>query len=364
MALVGYSDSEGSDAESAPAPPKPATPKAAKLSFQKANEPRKIKVELPTQVLKEDDAEEERPIKKAKTGGGFGGFNSLLPAPKRTAEQAKKTGLGSGISFKTSANAAFSREPVQKEAANEEQPAHLNESDDFNTEDVASQQSHMNLPKPDEEVKVVGNAMRFKPLSVANKKKPAKKKIIPGMTEAATAATSPKVVNKPLTAAVPPPPKPKVSLFSVTQEETVPSEADSMGTYEPMMSNDIPEDESTTAASTTLYEQAPANANSLDAIASDLNLSAADRRRLFGRTKGGDAALNIANFDMDAEYKRNEEMRAAGEAVEHRAVKAIAPGKHSLQQLVSAASTQREALEDAWAQGKRNRGEAGSKYGW
>lgn len=362
MALVGYSDSEGSDAESAPAPPKPAPAKAAKPSFQKTSEPRKIKVELPAQAAKEEDAEEERPIKRTKTGGGFGGFNSLLPAPKRTAEQAKKTGLGSGISFKTSANAAFSREPVQREVVDEERSAYPNQSDQLNTEDITSQQSQMNLPKPDEEVKVVGNAMRFKPLSVANKKKPTKKKIIPGMTESAPA---PKMTNEESKAAAPPPPKPKVSLFSVTQEETVPSHADTSDTYEPMMSNDIPEkEESTTLASTTYHEQVPVNANSLDAIASDLNLSAADRRRLFGRTKGGDSALNIANFDMDAEYRRNEEMRAAGEAVEHRAVKAIAPGKHSLQQLVSAASTQREALEDAWAQGKRNRGEAGSKYGW
>jgi len=361
MALVGYSDSEGSDAETAPAPLKPAIPKPGKPGFQKASEPRKIMVELPTQATKEDDVQEERPIKRAKTGGGFGGFNSLLPAPKRTAEQAKKTGLGSGVSFKTSANAAFSREPIQKEAVDEERSAHPNESDDFNTEDAASQQSHMNLPKPEEEVKVVGNAMRFKPLSVSNKKKPTKKKIIPGMTES---ASSPKIVNEVPSLAAPPQPKPKVSLFSVTQEEIVPSEADTTGTYEPLMSNDVPEEESTTVASTTYYEQAPANPNSLDAIASDLNLSAADRRRLFGRAKGGDAALNIANFDMDAEYKRNEELRAAGEAVEHRAVKAIAPGKHSLQQLVSAASTQREALEDAWAQGKKNRGEAGSKYGW
>lgn len=361
MALVGYSDSEGSDAESAPAPPKPATPKAVKPSFQKASEPRKIKVELPALAAKEEETAEERPIKRAKTEGGFGGFNSLLPAPKRTAEQAKKTGLGSGISFKTSANAAFSRDPVQKEIVDKAQSAPPHESDDFNTEEATSQQSHMNLPKPEEEVKVVGNAMRFKPLSVANKKKPAKKKIIPGMTES---APTPRTDNEAPKAAPPPPPKPKVSLFSVTQEEEVPSEADISSTYEPMMSNDIPEEESTAAANTTYHERAPANPNSLDAIASDLNLSAADRRRLFGRAKGGDAALNIANFDMDAEYKKNEEMRAAGEAVEHRAVKAIAPGKHSLQQLVSAASTQREALEDAWAQGKRNRGEAGSKYGW
>ena len=363
MALVGYSDSEGSDTESAPDPSKPTTSKVTKPSFQKAGEPRKIKVELPSLAAKEEETQEERPIKRAKTGGGFGGFNSLLPAPKRAAEPVKKTGLGSGVSFKTSANAAFSREPVQKEPVTDGKPTQDHEPNQFDPEDVTAQDSHMDLPKPEEEVKVIGNAMRFKPLSVASKKKPAnKKKLIPGMTQS---APSPKTVDKGPKAAAPIPPKPRVSLFSVSQEETVPSESQTSGTYEPMMSNDMPEDDTMAAASTTYHEQAPVNPNSLDAIASDFNLSAADRRRLFGRNAKGDGAgLNIANFDMDAEYKRNEELRASGEAVEHRAVKAIAPGKHSLQQLVSAASTQREALEDAWAQGKRNRGEAGSKYGW
>jgi hypothetical protein len=35
-----------------------------------------------------------------------------------------------------------------------------------------------------------------------------------------------------------------------------------------------------------------------------------------------------------------------------------------LQQLVNSASTQKEALEDAWAQGRRNKAEAGSHYGF
>lgn len=371
MALVGYSDSEGSDDERAPATSKPMTTASSsfKPSFQKVNDasgPRKIRVELPSlPTTAEEQTLDDRPAKKAKTGGGFDGFNALLPAPKRTAETAKKPGLGSGVSLKTSSNAAFSRETKDANTPNDEHTPNDRHLGDFETGGDTASQTHTEVvdsPKLNEDVKVVGNAMRFKPLSVANKKKPIKKTMIPGMvaTEPATkvpekAPQRPEAVSS----------KPKVSLFSVTQEEKSLPETRVDNNYEPMMSYEIHEQDPEQLASTSQYEQRPVNANSVDAIASDLNLSAADRRRLFGRNAKADVqALNIASFDMDAEYRKNEELRAAGEVVEHRAVKAIAPGKHSLQQLVNAASTQREALEDAWAQGKRNRGEAGSKYGW
>jgi hypothetical protein len=67
---------------------------------------------------------------------------------------------------------------------------------------------------------------------------------------------------------------------------------------------------------------------------------------------------------MDAEYRSNQEMAASGETFEHRQVKTIAPGKHSLQQLVNNVKSQADALEDKWAEGRRNRGEGGSKYGF
>ena len=59
---------------------------------------------------------------------------------------------------------------------------------------------------------------------------------------------------------------------------------------------------------------------------------------------------------MDSEYAANEQLRQAGEVVEHRAVKSIAPGKHSLQQLVNNARSQQENLEDKWAAGRAARG--------
>ena len=107
-------------------------------------------------------------------------------------------------------------------------------------------------------------------------------------------------------------------------------------------------------------------AQSLNDIASDLNLSAADRRQLFGRQKGGAVpqATKIINFNTDEEYRHNEELRAAGEQAVHNPVRAIAPGKHSLKQLVNAAANQKEALEESFAKGKSNRAEASSRYGW
>ena len=107
-------------------------------------------------------------------------------------------------------------------------------------------------------------------------------------------------------------------------------------------------------------------AQSLNNIASDLNLSAAERRQLFGRQKGRaiPQATKIINFNTDEEYRHNEELRATGEQVMHNPVRAIAPGKHSLKQLVNAAANQKEALEESFAKGKSNRAEASSRYGW
>lgn len=360
MGLVGYSDSEGSDSEDvpnvAPAVTKPATRKPPSQKVADPSAPRKIKVDLPT-IKPEVNEEEERPAKKPRTGG-LGGFNSFLPAPKRTNE-ARKPGLGAGVSLRTGAEPAFSRERPEPSL-----PA-TNDYKDENkgatpTQSTAATPAEEEKPK---EVKMVGNAMRFKPLSVANKKK--KKPISAGATAPTPAAaqSKPQTPVQPVPAA--PPPKKKVSLFSVAQEEVEPAPEERIGEYQPMLADSITEQSAEETASTT-YQPAPthSNPNSLDTIASDLNLSASQRRQLFGRNKDAPSAANIMHFDMETEYASNEVLRQQGQAQEHRAVKAIAPGKHSLQQLVNAASTQKEALEDKWAEGKRNKAEGGSRYGW
>ncbi|THY06950.1 hypothetical protein D6D01_09831 [Aureobasidium pullulans] len=359
MALVGYSDSEGSDSETPNVAPVPAAskPAAKKLNFQKLvdpSAPRKIKVDLPT-IQPEAEADAP-PAKKARTAGKFGGFNSFLPAPKR-ANDAKK-GLGSGVNLKTGAEPAFSRERVEPDPSTFAPPPATEDNKDETDTSTLPAPFHDEAPK---EVKPVGNAMKFKPLSVARSKKPLKKKNLPNTASAAQSPAAPTIAE----ASKAPAPKPKVSLFSVTQDDNAPSSAASVADYQPLLAE--PEAATTTEpydSTTYVPTPAPTDPNSLTSIADDLQLSASERRRLFGRNAASASAINVTHLNMDEEYNNNEQLRAAGQAVEHRAVKAVAPGKHSLQQLVNSASTQKEALEDAWAQGRRNKAEAGSHYGF
>lgn len=364
MALVAYSDSEGSDTEAtpAPAPSKPAPRKTERgPAFQKT-EARKIKVDLPAvQSERSEQQEGQPPAKRARTSGAFSGFNSLLPAPKRAAQAGPKP----GVSLKTSSEAAFSRAVV--EAVDEVRHENYSGANSGGAEggDLAEKK----------ELEIVGKATRFMPLSVANKKKPMKKARpadeskggLDGDSDKGAVPSNAETIVK---EAEPPPPKPKRSLFSVPHagdETPVPS---TTGDYESITQHALDETQDTTypppeQPSTTAPPQAHSNPNTLHSLASDLNLTPAQRRQLFGRNaRDSDANINIAHFDMDNEYAANEQLRQAGEVVEHRAVKSIAPGKHSLQQLVNNARSQQDNLEDKWADGRRERGESGRGYGW
>ncbi|KAI1074722.1 mitotic checkpoint regulator, MAD2B-interacting-domain-containing protein [Whalleya microplaca] len=401
MGLVDYSDSE-SDSEPVAKPAAPA-PQAAggKKPFQKVvdrSKPGKILVNLPSSNRDEtkDTNSDEPPAKRARTAGGrggaFSGFNSFLPPPKNVGKPAAgkstgKTAPRAGISLKTGAAPGFSRE--------------VDGADEEGADTTSAGKGGMDLPapksqqpsipaeqKPAEEVKLVGKPLMFKPLSVS--RKPTKKNIAKSTTVAKTTITTTDVVTPatPATQAneasqpkeVAPPAKKKISLFSISDEpaDDEPSESPSSnGAYEPMFTDDAP---SSTAADFAAYDaqfatsSTPASAfapppesQSLDAIASDMNLSAAARRELFGRSgaPGPDAAqARVLSFDTDREYAHNEALRAAGDTQAFNPVRAIAPGKHSLRQLVSQVHNQREALEDSFAKGKSNRSEAGARYGW
>ena len=132
MNLIAYSESEESDTETKSVPQPIAKP-APKPAFQKIvdrSNPGKIRVNLPalarSEAEKDDIEVEARPAKRARVGGGaFGGFNAMLPTPKKSnasatteATTGKKTpgkGLGSGINLKTGAEPAFKREPKVEE---------------------------------------------------------------------------------------------------------------------------------------------------------------------------------------------------------------------------------------------------------
>lgn len=403
MGLVEYSESEGSDAEPATKASSLAKPKstATKPAFQKVvdrSNPHKIRVALPeapkAEVPEDGSDGSERAAKRVKTEGRtFSGFNSMLPAPKRTAQTStnggstgggQRRGLGSGVSLKTGPEPGFRREAPSestdgrtnwnKEPTGNDAPqkdvGEMNGAS-RELEDVASTKTI------DEPVKK-GTAMMFKPLSVA--RKPPKKKLPP--IAAPTPPTADVKAAEQLTKT-----KPSMSLFSLKTEDGDVRPSPSLDSeYKPLLYEPAtpeaglalsdsavePWVEETTDPSRETAFGAPGAAGtgpqSLGDIASDLNLSESARRQLFGRSRGptgaNASAIKIVNFNTDEEYAANEALRAAGEQVQHNPVRAIAPGKHSLKQLVNAASTQKDALEEHFASGKRNKKEAGSKYGW
>lgn len=411
MALVSYSDSEASDSEQenvtrppsdkkdsralSPNPPKPSSSTPGTNNFQSIvdrSNPRKIRVALPEikpEFTADGEHQEEPARKKPRIGGGgggaFSGFNAMLPAPKKNTAVAadKKAGAARKVfSLKTGAEPGFSREADDE--MRWEQAALGRNGDDETIPKAGSLQTGPAPTSPkQEEPKLKGNAMMFKPLSVGRnqkKKKPVKATASPVPTPVEERPNPPsQPPNEEQSATVQSaPPKPKVSLFSLSTDEkderpTFTDTSTASGTgYQPLVYNATPEappagperpaselvPESTVPTSGT---QAP----TLDNIADDLNLSRSERRQLLGRHDASSKS-RVITFNTDKEYAANQELLHTTDlaAAQHNPVRAIAPGKHTLQQLVNAASTQREALEDSFASGRRNKKEAGSKYGW
>lgn len=383
MVLVNYSESEGSDDEAqTQSVLSDSKQSIAKQSFQKKvdrSNPSKIKVSLPsiapTALDEAPGVEDDRPIKRQKTSGGglFSGLNSFLPAPKRSGDASNITpgntgrkiglgrGLGSGVSLKTGAAPGFSRSapaPFEEDSIGQNASTVTNEA----ASTAITQLSAAHEPEP--EVKLIGKATVFRPLSVA-RKNVKKKKVI---------STAPRKIEQDQTPADEstqdfpqqhqPKVREKVSLFSMAPKEDAVAEA------APSLELELASEDQEFEAIDEQHKQheqsySHQETQTLGSIASDLNLDEAERRQLFGRKgRGSDVPLNLVNFDTDREYNANEEMRAAGETVQHKALRTIQPGKHSLRQLVTAASTQKDALEESWAAGRRNKKEAGNKYGW
>lgn len=415
MNLIAYSDSEGSDNE-APQPPKPTAKPASKATFQKAidRSTGKIKLNLPTPTqprVENDGIEaEERPAKKARTGGGaFGGFNAMLPAPKKpnvtptsggavSGSRGLGKGLGSGVNLRTGAEPAFKREakfeeydengdPVKKEEGSgrplgkEDFRAMLNlplPKTQANTQ-VIAEPATPEIPSPVPEIKPAAKP-RFMPLSVARGKK---KKPMAPRPAAVSSETSKSASEQPAKASAAqsqPSKKPKVSLFSVSQEDNnFPTKGASNGDYQPLLYGvaededaPVPDDtfdeinETTHAVPTSTTGSNPAGQD-LTSLASELNLTEAERRRLFGRKGHGPdlSGANVIDFNTDTEYAHNEMLRQQGETVQHNALKSISgTGKNSLRSLINVATTQKDALEEHFAAGRRNKREAGNKYGW
>jgi hypothetical protein len=376
MALVDYSDSEesGNEQPKPVAPPKPAPKASTNFSLDRASN--KIRVKLDDAPQTNASHEDEPAAKRARVGpGAFSGFNSLLPPPKRDADAkpqaTSKAPARKVFSLKTGAEPGFSREAdaelkhffAQQDA--ERGTTSAAKDDDVGIPDLPKKAPDSEMEGPQQTIK--GNAFMFKPLSVGRNTK--KKKPVNGLPKAEkiVAPPSTETDNKAMPVADPTPPPPKkVSLFSMhEQPELGPiamPEEESHGPIDTDLdpypnTNDIdhPPSQPTTSETETL-----------SSLATTLNLTPSQRRQLLGRQGTNASAIKVTNFSTDAEYLANESVRhnADAAAMQHNPVRAIASGKHSLRQLVNSAVTQKEALEESFAAGKRNKKAVGDKYGW
>lgn len=412
MVLVGYSESEGSDTESTPIPTqKPGsiqsskpTPTAQNTNFavDKTN-PKKIRVNLAEslkQLTSTTDDDGEPAAKRPRVGAGaFSGFNAMLPAPKRD-NMSNNVGSTNGTGNKTAARKVFSLKTGAEPAFSRDSDAELR--DLFSDGGKGTEQSTIpaSIPKPAfiTENKdatstasgggggsASGKPFMFKPLSVARNTKKKKSTGTTGAPSSSTpvAASSIQHSCTPLrppdqqeqnTAPAPTQKKEKISLFSSGPTELPPDvENTRLGTNTD--TDDLADEEDEIVElldddSTPSFQQpstsTPNQTESLDSIADTLNLSAAERRQLLGRSssKNTSSASRVINFNTDAEYIANQAANAAGESVQHNPVRSIAPGKHSLKSLVASAQGQKDALEESFMSGRKNKREAGSKYGW
>ena len=407
MALVSYSESEGSDSENDARKSTPKETQSAGISkttldtsktsrpsagFQTLTDrknPGKIRIALPEikqeqEIDKEDgDGDDDGPARKrprTNASGIFAGFNTLLPAPKRNAQNASasKNGKPAAVprrifSLKTGATPGFDREADAE--MRRDQALKENLTIDANAPDIEVLPNEP-LQPPKEEFQKKGNAMIFKPLSVVRNIPKKSSSVIPSRKVGSEVTIQPKMSG---VSRDEPALKPKISLFSFPGVEKASDHTPEVSTASesPVYvtgseeSQDVSQiDPQMHSPQQQLHAERGQGPQTLDNIADDLNLSRSERRQLFGRnTQALSSKSHILTFNTDAEYVANNELlsRVSEEeaaAAQHNPVRAIAPGKHTLRQLVNAATSQREALEESFASGRRNKKEAGSKYGW
>ncbi|KAK6518020.1 hypothetical protein TWF506_005185 [Arthrobotrys conoides] len=382
MALVSYSDSEGSDAESAPSAPTLPPPKA-KSSLSSflpppskkrklvddtkpdatSTGPRKIKIELPKITPGIDDVGASSSSSRTKIGKSTGGSGmlSFLPAPKRTGAEAAKVAeeskkeekkvnsegnsaprmLGGGLKKMEYAGTGMDLQPTVE--------------DDPEISTFTPPATEEGLTKPPVETKPAG-PIQGRVIQPFFKKSTTKKK-----TTTKPNSTT-KVEEK------------KVSLFSLgsalNERPLATSTTLTAAEYKPLLveesapavEDEIPIEESYQQE---VYTEQPAlGAQTYQSISEEVGMDEAEMRMFMGR-RGRNAEIKLVDFNVDKEYERNEAARAAGElAPERNVVRSIKPGKHQLTSLLNAAQNQRAALEESFAEGRRNKKEAGSKYGW
>lgn len=405
MVLVAYSDSEGSDTEETPnsaVPSKaaPASKPSNNFTVDKAN-PTKIRVNLSSSLSQPtNDREDGEPAaKRARIGGGgggaFSGFNAMLPAPKRenmklgeSSTNGTKAPARKVFSLKTGAEPAFSREgdAELRDFFAEQEKEKMQNMGGPGGEDGEGNTIQSDLPKPQfyTESKIsqtTSKPFMFKPLSVS--RGPKKKKTASQLMKGAnlpideieqatnkTTQTSLKDNSIEPQSASDPKPKPKISLFSSGPTELPPDpdpELEDQEDEDDEIIEFLDEPPLTSSSNPPSYSDPQSHPDSLTSLATALNLTPAERRQLLGRNPNAHSTStsNIITFNTDTEYATNQMLNASADAAaQHNPVRAIAGGKHSLKQLVANAQGQKEALEESFAVGRRNKREAGGRYGW
>ncbi|KAJ6263183.1 hypothetical protein Dda_1744 [Drechslerella dactyloides] len=361
MALVAYSDSEPSDAEGDPpataAPalktkPKsksslasflPPPAKKRKLvvdddagatgpSDGSANPsgPRKIKVDLPKISRDDEDPDALATSSSSRRGvgkaAGGSGLLSFLPAPKRTGAEAVK---------------------AAQEADKEEKKA------EASAAAVTAGATPRTLGGGIKKVEYAGTGMDDDtpapapappPATVTPSAGPIQGRAIQPLFRKSTA----KKQSKP---AKPDSKDAKVSLFSLGSAlAEKPLSAPPTGEYKPILIEDtaappVDDDEDTTPADPpadveATYalpdDNAPAvGPQTFQSISEQVGMDEAEMRMFMGR-RGRNAEIKLMDFNVDAEYEKNEAARAAGAAApEKNVVRSIKPGKHQLTSLLN-----------------------------
>ena len=397
MTLVTYSESEESDTSPAPVLKAAKDKHTTNTSFRKfvSLDGHKVKVGLTSSQQnsgRTDHAAVDPPSPKKRrldVPASSKGFNSLLPPPKHVnkkptslEKRVSQQHVGSSFSLKTASEPAFDRKILRSNAASEEETIGLSEGviESGFTKTAETLDTANKVAENRPEVVLSSKVTIFKPLSVA-RKPPSKRKtanVVKKRSETDLPSEHKNSNESNLIIE-----SRKTPLFSMDNTDANAIHDTASLDYIENLSGEQPDQKKfnegtgmTTGPTShgsdigNSLNRAEMSKNSLLAIAEDLNLPESAKRQLLGRNRSKNShisdlsAVNIVSFNTDHEYAANEELRAAGETIQHNPVRSIAPGKHSLRQLVSSATTQKDALEEHFASGRRNRKEAGGKYGW
>ncbi|KAF8910965.1 mitotic checkpoint regulator, MAD2B-interacting-domain-containing protein [Gymnopilus junonius] len=355
----------GSDSDSDEAVPPKQQPTSAK-STKATRPPKKITISLPAiSSSKDEDAEEDRPSKKRKIGAGSSSLLSILPAPKEKnpAPQIQRVlgaASGPGLNFHSTPR-----------------------THDF-TVPATSDEDNTTLSETAEETN--SSSTLFRPTSLGKGKK--------------NVSVEENNINQPLPSQVPPTATPPVDFFSLGSTKSSLSALSGISASTsslPSLSSapDLPTfnaPEPTPTDPYPGYYQLPSGswaaydpeyyAKFMKKWESEYNahVRALEKGTIKGFEGLKDASVEEVNALKEMERAKKEiQDREAKKAITQGAgggpaaprmninaskMTGIARSRHQLSTLLKEAYENREALEERIAQGKRNRKEAGNKYGF